>query len=81
MKPFAGDVVGIPIHGTLRVGDTLTDGEGYPVPRRAEFCAEILRRVRLDDAMKAKKLREALQQMAEEGVVQLSCRTMVRPLL
>src|SRR5690606_14929158 len=35
------------------------------------FAPEILRRVRLSDAMKAKKLREALQQMAEEGVVQL----------
>ena len=35
------------------------------------FAPEILRRVRLEDAMKAKKLKEALQQMAEEGVVQL----------
>ena len=35
------------------------------------FAPEILRRVRLDDAMKAKKLKEALHQMAEEGVVQL----------
>ncbi len=35
------------------------------------FAPEILRRVRLGDAMKAKKLKEALQQMAEEGVVQL----------
>jgi tRNA (cmo5U34)-methyltransferase len=35
------------------------------------FAPEILRRVKLGDAMKAKKLREALQQLAEEGVVQL----------
>ncbi len=35
------------------------------------FAPEILRRVRLDDAMKAKKLRQALQELAEEGVVQL----------
>ena len=35
------------------------------------FAPEILRRVKLADAMKAKKLREALQQMAEEGVVQV----------
>ncbi|WEK15949.1 MAG: hypothetical protein P0Y54_10735 [Candidatus Ochrobactrum gambitense] len=54
---FAGDVVGIPNHGTLRIGDTLTEGEdilsssGVP-----NFAPEILRRVRLDDAMKAKKL-------------------------
>jgi peptide chain release factor 3 len=35
------------------------------------FAPEILRRIRVGDAMKAKKLREALEQMAEEGVVQL----------
>ncbi len=35
------------------------------------FAPELLRRIKLTDAMKAKKLREALQQMAEEGVVQL----------
>jgi peptide chain release factor 3 len=35
------------------------------------FAPEILRRVRLTDAMKAKKLRQALQELAEEGVVQL----------
>ncbi len=35
------------------------------------FAPEILRRVRLDDAMKAKKLKQALTQLAEEGVVQL----------
>lgn len=70
-EAFAGDVVGIPNHGTLRIGDTLTEGEELLFRGVPNFAPEILRRVRLDDAMKAKKLREALQQMAEEGVVQL----------
>ncbi|ASY65097.1 Peptide chain release factor 3 [Sinorhizobium sojae CCBAU 05684] len=68
---FAGDVVGIPNHGTLRIGDTLTEGEPLVFQGVPNFAPEILRRVRLEDAMKAKKLKEALQQMAEEGVVQL----------
>ncbi|MCC0030398.1 MAG: peptide chain release factor 3 [Brucellaceae bacterium] len=68
---FGGDVVGIPNHGTLRIGDTLTEGEDILFRGVPNFAPEILRRVRLEDAMKAKKLREALQQMAEEGVVQL----------
>jgi peptide chain release factor 3 len=68
---FAGDVVGIPNHGTLRIGDTLTEGENLVFQGVPNFAPEILRRVRLEDAMKAKKLKEALQQMAEEGVVQL----------
>ncbi|MFK4823730.1 peptide chain release factor 3 [Paenochrobactrum sp. BZR 588] len=70
-EAYAGDVVGIPNHGTLRIGDTLTEGEELLFRGVPNFAPEILRRVRLDDAMKAKKLREALQQMAEEGVVQL----------
>ncbi|UXN03822.1 MULTISPECIES: peptide chain release factor 3 [unclassified Bartonella] len=70
-EAFAGDVVGIPNHGTLRIGDTLTEGEDLLFRGVPNFAPEILRRVRLGDAMKAKKLREALQQMAEEGVVQL----------
>ncbi|KFB11371.1 peptide chain release factor 3 [Nitratireductor basaltis] len=70
-EAFAGDVVGIPNHGTLRIGDTLTEGEELLFRGVPNFAPEILRRVRLGDAMKAKKLKEALQQMAEEGVVQL----------
>jgi peptide chain release factor 3 len=70
-EAFAGDVVGIPNHGTLRIGDTLTDGEDINFVGVPYFAPEILRRVRLDDAMKAKKLRQALSELAEEGVVQL----------
>ncbi len=70
-EAFAGDVVGIPNHGTLRIGDTLTEGEAIAFRGVPSFAPEILRRVKLNDAMKAKKLREALQQMAEEGVVQV----------
>jgi peptide chain release factor 3 len=70
-EAYAGDVVGIPNHGTLRIGDTLSEGEDLVFRGVPSFAPEILRRIKLQDAMKAKKLREALQQMAEEGVVQL----------
>jgi peptide chain release factor 3 len=70
-EAYAGDVVGIPNHGTLRIGDTLTEDEDLQFVGVPSFAPEILRRVRLDDAMKAKKLRQALQELAEEGVVQL----------
>jgi peptide chain release factor 3 len=70
-EAFAGDVVGIPNHGTLRIGDTLSEQEDLNFIGVPYFAPEILRRVRLDDAMKAKKLRQALQELAEEGVVQL----------
>ena len=70
-EAFAGDVVGIPNHGLLRIGDTLSEGEDLAFRGVPSFAPELLRRVKLADAMKAKKLREALQQMAEEGVVQV----------
>jgi peptide chain release factor 3 len=70
-EAYAGDVVGIPNHGTLRIGDTLTDGEDLNFMGVPSFAPEILRRVRLPDAMKAKKLKQALQELAEEGVVQV----------
>ncbi len=70
-EAFAGDVVGLPNHGILRIGDTLTEGEDLVFRGVPSFAPEILRRITLGDAMKAKKLREALMQLAEEGVVQL----------
>src|SRR5690606_14885834 len=56
-EAYAGDVVGIPNHGTLRIGDTLTEGEELLFRGVPNFAPEILRRVRLGDAMKAKKLK------------------------
>jgi peptide chain release factor 3 len=70
-EAYAGDVVGIPNHGTLRIGDTLTDGEELNFAGVPNFAPEILRRIRLPDAMRAKKLKQALQQLAEEGVAQV----------
>jgi peptide chain release factor 3 len=70
-EAYAGDVVGIPNHGSLRIGDTLTEGEDLNFVGVPSFAPEILRRVRLPDAMKAKKLKQALQELAEEGVVQV----------
>jgi peptide chain release factor 3 len=61
-EAYAGDVVGIPNHGSVRIGDTLTEGEDINFVGVPSFAPEILRRVRL---------KEALQQLAEEGVVQV----------
>lgn len=70
-EAFAGDVVGIPNRGVLRIGDALTEGEDVTFLGIPSFAPEILRRIRLGDAIKARKLKDALQEMAEEGVVQL----------
>jgi peptide chain release factor 3 len=68
---WPGDIIGIPNHGTLRVGDTLTERAELRFSGIPSFAPEILRRVRLDDPMRAKQLRRALDDLAEEGVTQV----------
>jgi peptide chain release factor 3 len=70
-EAWAGDILGIPNHGTIRVGDTLTEGEDLVFTGIPNFAPEILQRVRLDDPMKSKQLRRALESFAEEGVTQV----------
>ena len=70
-EAYAGDIVGIPNRGLLRIGDAVTEGEDIAFLGIPSFAPEILRRVRLEDAIRARKLKEALQEMSEEGVVQV----------
>jgi peptide chain release factor 3 len=68
---FAGDVIGIPNHGVLRVGDSLSESGSLKFAGLPNFAPEILRRVRVKDPLKAKHLKKALEGLAEEGVTQL----------
>jgi peptide chain release factor 3 len=70
-EAYPGDIIGIPNHGTLRVGDTLTDGPPVTITGLPNFAPEILRRVALKDPTKTKQLKKALDDMAEEGVIQI----------
>ncbi|MCF3946525.1 peptide chain release factor 3 [Acidiphilium sp. AL] len=70
-EAYPGDIIGIPNHGSLRVGDTLTEGEMLRFTGIPSFAPEILRRIVLADPMRAKQLRRALEDLAEEGVAQI----------
>ena len=70
-EAFPGDIIGIPNHGTLRVGDTLSEKADIRFTGLPNFAPEILRRVQLKDPTKTKQLRKALDDMAEEGVTQV----------
>ncbi|MFN3423945.1 MAG: peptide chain release factor 3 [Novosphingobium meiothermophilum] len=67
----AGDIIGIPNHGTLRVGDTLSEKNDLRFTGLPNFAPEILRRVVLKDPTKTKQLRKALDDLSEEGVIQV----------
>ncbi|KLE34441.1 peptide chain release factor 3 [Aurantiacibacter luteus] len=66
-----GDIIGIPNHGTLRVGDTLSEKNDVRFTGLPNFAPEILRRVQLRDPTKTKQLRKALDDLSEEGVIQV----------
>lgn len=70
-EAYPGDIIGIPNHGTLRVGDTLSEKADVRFTGLPNFAPEILRRVALKDPTKTKQLRKALDDMAEEGVTQV----------
>lgn len=70
-EAWAGDIIGIPNHGQLRIGDTLTEGEALKVTGIPSFAPELLQSVRAGDPMKAKHLEKALFQFAEEGAAKV----------
>lgn len=70
-EAYPGDIIGIPNHGVLRVGDTLSERADVRFTGLPNFAPEILRRVALKDPTKTKQLRKALDDMAEEGVTQV----------
>ncbi len=70
-EAFAGDILGIPNHGRLRIGDTLTEGESLAYTGIPSFAPELMQRVRATDPMRAKHLGRALAQLAEEGAARV----------
>ncbi|MEP4979338.1 peptide chain release factor 3 [Ascidiaceihabitans sp.] len=70
-EAWAGDIIGIPNHGQLRIGDTLTEGEAIRVTGIPSFAPELLQGVRAGDPLKSKHLEKALMQFAEEGAAKV----------
>ena len=70
-EAWAGDIIGIPNHGQLRIGDTLTEGEVLRVTGIPSFAPELLQTVRAGDPLKAKHLEKALMQFSEEGAAKV----------
>ena len=70
-EAWAGDIIGIPNHGNLRIGDALTEGEEMSFIGIPSFAPELMRKVRPEDPLKAKHLGRALLQIAEEGAARI----------
>jgi peptide chain release factor 3 len=68
---YPGDIIGIPNHGTLQLGDTLTEGEQLQFTGLPFFAPEIFQTVELADPMRSKQLKLGLAQLGEEGAIQV----------
>ncbi|MDR1277013.1 MAG: peptide chain release factor 3 [Candidatus Accumulibacter sp.] len=67
----AGDIIGIHNHGQLHIGDTLTEGEKLGFKGIPYFSPELFRAARLRDPLKNKQLQKGLQELGEEGAIQV----------
>ena len=67
----AGDVIGLPNHGTIRIGDTFSQGEALKFTGVPSFAPELFRRVVLRDPLRLKSLQKGLDQLSEEGATQV----------
>ncbi len=70
-EAFAGDIIGLPNYGGLRIGDALTEGEDVTFTGIPSFAPEYMQRARAEDPLKAKHLGKALEQLAEEGAARV----------
>ncbi len=70
-EAYPGDIIGIPNHGTLHLGDTLTEGESLQFTGLPFFAPELFQSVEIADPMRAKQLRIGLAQLGEEGAIQV----------
>jgi peptide chain release factor 3 len=70
-EAFAGDIIGIPNHGVLQLGDTLTEGEALQFTGLPFFAPEMFRTVEVADPLRTKQLKAGLRQLGEEGAIQV----------
>ena len=70
-EAFAGDIIGIPNHGVLQLGDTLTEGEALQFTGLPFFAPEMFRAVEVADPLRTKQLKAGLTQLGEEGAIQV----------
>ncbi|CAN5187043.1 peptide chain release factor 3 [soil metagenome] len=70
-EAFGGDIIGIPNHGVLQLGDTITEGEALQFTGLPFFAPEMFRAVEVADPLKTKQLKAGLTQLGEEGAIQV----------
>jgi peptide chain release factor 3 len=68
---YPGDILGLHNHGTIRIGDSFSEGETIKFIGVPNFAPELFRRVVLRDPLRMKALHKGLDQLSEEGATQV----------
>ena len=70
-QAYAGDIIGLPNHGNMQIGDSFSEGEMLQFTGIPFFAPDFFRSVRIRNPLKVKQLHKGLQQLGEEGAVQV----------
>jgi peptide chain release factor 3 len=70
-EAYAGDIIGLPNHGNMQIGDSFSEGELLQFTGIPYFAPDFFRSVRIRNPLKIKQLHKGLQQLGEEGAVQV----------
>lgn len=70
-EAYAGDIIGLPNHGNMQIGDSFSEGELLQYTGIPYFAPDFFRSVRIRNPLKVKQLHKGLQQLGEEGAVQV----------
>ena len=70
-EAWAGDIIGLHDTGTFAIGDTITEGEALHFKGIPSFAPQLFRIIRNADPLKEKQFHKGLEQLAEEGVIQI----------
>ncbi len=70
-EAYAGDIIGLPNHGNMQIGDSFSEGELLQFTGIPYFAPDFFRSVRIRNPIKVKQLHKGLQQLGEEGAVQV----------
>lgn len=70
-EAYAGDIIGLPNHGNMQIGDSFSEGEMLQFTGIPYFAPDFFRAVRIRNPLKIKQLHKGLQQLGEEGAVQV----------
>jgi len=68
---YAGDIIGLFDPGIFQIGDTLCEGKEFHFDEMPHFSPEHFAKVSIKNALKKKQFLKGLQQLTEEGTVQI----------